>query len=157
MALGVEYWYHITYAKNLKSIGFYGLVKNLKPNWQHGGYDVHSREGIYVTTPRHISYWIERFQNLAEHNSDDIYKDKLIPIILRFTLHEKKLTPDQMANLEDRVYGAKRIPPKRIEMWTGREWRKGLTLSGLKPSDFLEKNKYGIYFKQTYPLPPEAG
>lgn len=156
MALGTQHWYHITYAKNIGGIAAKGLRRNARPNWQHGGYDIHSQQGIFVTQPRLISYWIERFENMAEHNSDNIYKDRLIPIILRFTLHEKRLTPDKMANPEDRVYGANRIPPDRIEMWTGKEWRPQITLSGMKASEFLDKDQYGYSFKYKYPLPPEA-
>jgi hypothetical protein len=154
MALGEKYWYHITYAKNMPSIAWKGLIRNARPNWSHGGYDIHSKEGIYVTIPQLISYWIEKFQNLAEHNSDNILQDKLIPIILRFKLHEEKLKPDQLGNPEDRAYQAQRIKPERIEMWTGRSWRNELTLAGIKTSDFLQKMHGDIYFKDRYPLPP---
>ena len=151
--LSTDYYYHITYAKNLASIGWNGLRRNARPNWKWV-YAEHSRTGVFVTTAKLIPYWIERFENLAEANSDDLIKDKLIPIILRFTLYERKLTPDTMANAEDKVYKSPGIPPNRIEMWTGRVWQKKLTLTTLKLSDFLWKNEHGVYFHERYPFPP---
>jgi len=147
-------WYHVTYAKNIPSIARHGLIRNARPNWNRGQYNIHSQQGIFVTTPKNVRYWVERFENLAEHNSDDIYKDGLVPIILRFsTLGDTR--EDNMLTTGDMIYERKRILPEIIEMWTGREWRKELTLTGVKVSDFLTKYKGNVYFKERYPFPPE--
>lgn len=151
-----QYYYHVTYVKNLSSIGWRGLLPNARPNWQHGGYDENSRAGLFLTDARSIKYWLHRLQEQAEQNSDNILKDRLVPIVLRVTiLRPEKLTDDRMKdNAFSKVYPYG-IRSNRVEMWTGHLWTPNLSPRELKPKDFLERDRYGVSFKGSYPYPPE--
>jgi len=151
-----QYYYHVTYVKNLSSIGWRGLRPNARPNWQHGGYDVNSRNGSFLTSARYVPHWLYRLRDLAEHNSDDILKDRLVPVILRLKVNKPaKLKGDDMADGTDSWAYPYGVPSDRIEMWTGHQWVYPLSPKALKPKDFLYRDQHGIGFRETYPFPPE--
>jgi hypothetical protein len=161
-ALSDGYYYHITYAKNLNGIATGGLRMNYRPNWQHGGYDIHSKNGLFVTSLQGVTYWLNRYEQLAEHNSDNVRKDWLIPVILRFKLHQERLKGDELADGNPGWIYDKNIRPERLELWTGYKWVGDgyISRNAINPRDFLtpERTDGEIlwYFKQKYPLPSEA-
>jgi hypothetical protein len=161
-AFSEGYYYHVTYAKNLTGIGRRGLIMNKRPNWQHGGYDVHSRNGLFVTSLQGISYWLHRYEELAEHSSDNVRKDWLIPVIIRFKLIQDRLKDDGMADGNPGWIYDKNIRPDRLEVWTGHRWIGDgyIERNAINPRDFLDPRREGgevlWFFKSKYPLPPEA-
>ncbi len=154
------HYYHVTYAKNLNGIARGGLRMNWRPNWNHGGYDKHSQQGLFVTSLRGVSEWLHKYEQLAEHNSDNIRKDWLIPVILRFKLFSERLKSDDMADGADAWVYDKNIRPERLELWNGRLWTPSIERQSINPRDFLDPQRVDgevlWYFKQTYPLPPTA-
>ena len=151
-----QYYYHVTYVKNLSSIGWRGLLPNARPNWRHGGYDANSRSGLFLTNAKYVPHWLYKLRDLAEHNSDDILKDKLVPVILRVTvLRPDRLKDDEMGDATDSWAYPHGIRSNRVEMWTGHVWTPTLSPKQLKPKDFLSRDKYGVSFLENYPFPPE--
>lgn len=149
-------YYHVTYYKNLNSISFRGLIKNRRPNFT-GHLAQNSQKGLFLAN-NNVRHWIGVLENWAEHNSDNIRKDGLIPIVLRVQAHPELTKPDDYAgNPDGAFFFSKNIRSDYIEMWNGESWTPTLDRRHVKLSKFIEKHDDGWYFVYRYPFPPEIG
>lgn len=120
-----EYGYHITYYKNLPSI----INKGLTPqggvgSLGVGGYAGHSKGNLFLTEESGISFWYNKMEDMAEHNSDNPFEDELVPIVLRFPW-PKNLTwdePGSTDSLNDAFMTSSHIDADYIELYDGSGW-----------------------------------
>lgn len=124
--------YHVTYYCNLKSIARRGLVAGHGKAIGRGNFS-HSRGRVFLTEADGILFWMERYEAFAEHDSEDVLEDGLVPVVLMFTdsvvteLVEKGRLEDDALGTRDANAPAYyvedlTITPDEILVWNGQEW-----------------------------------
>lgn len=126
-----KYVYHATHFGNLDSIISSGLTPSTGSSGFGGGYAGHSRGRIFVTEGDGVSYWFNKMENNAQHQSDFKEDEDAVewtPIALRIstkllskhTFHVDN--PGSKDSYSDSFYTSQTIPAKAIEVWDGTAW-----------------------------------
>lgn len=155
-----QIYYHVTYMKNLNGIGKRGLIKGVRSNFGDR-YDLsqHSRQGLFLAN-KEVGYWIDVYENWANHNSDNILKDGLIPVILRVrALPDLARVDDYPGNPQGAWIYSKNIRKRYLEMWTGDVWTDQIDKRFLNVKKFVKRDGYpgeGYWYDfLSYPYPPD--
>lgn len=154
-----QVYYHVTYYKNLDGISNRGLIKGARPNFT-GRMDLaqHSGKGLFLASSE-VSHWVDVLENWAEHNSDNIKKDGLIPIILRVrAFPDLAKVDDYPGNPKDAWIYPKNIRQEHLEMWDGTKWTPQISRRGINLGLFIEEEGKGddYWFSfRPYPYPPD--
>jgi len=117
------YLYHITYASRLPGIEDDGLLADQPRSIGSGAYDSHRGGRVFATEQDGVFFWYARAEEWAEHNSDDLLEDELVPVVLRFSdgfaeSEDEEGTRDARAQ----AWIVSEIPPEEIEVWDGEGW-----------------------------------
>lgn len=124
---GPDWLYHVTYFNRLENISKRGLVPNSARSIGGGAYDTHAAKGIFLSEKDGVDFWYNRAEAFAEHNSDNVYEDGFVPVVLRIDYD------GLVADLQSDEIGSKDsyreayihngpIDPGYIEVWTGNDW-----------------------------------
>lgn len=152
--------YHITYYRNLDLISDSGLdyeehggANFFKPHLQNN-----SRLGNFFTNDiNQIHNWIDTLDYQANHQSDNIFEDGLIPIILKFNINRNTHNKDQHSEYPNSYYTKKLIQPQGIQCWNGKNWIPILQWHQINLNDFVDFiDDFGEQYyelRQDYPLP----
>lgn len=119
--------YSVTWSGRLPSIAEYGLVPDAPEAIGSGGYRHHSQGRVFLTHCDGVFFWYSRYQEHAEHNSDDVLGDGMIPVVLRVwegaVEHEFHDDPHGMRDASHPAWFIEGpISPDDIEVWNGEEW-----------------------------------
>lgn len=157
--------YHVTYWRRLDSIDARGLIVGASRSIGAGGYDGHVKGKIFLSEPGGVFFWYSRAQDFAEANSDDVWKDRLVPVVLRVGVSHRVErgravldslgTGDALANAWETT---RTIPSSRLTVFNGlafvplrRFGREHAKLAVYKDSEGY------VYFRDSMPLlPPEC-
>ncbi len=118
-----EYLYHVSYYRNLDSIASSGLMP-AGNNTLSPGYASHAKGRVFMTESDGVSFWFHRCEQFAEANSDDIYDEGWVPIVLRIP-YEGELNDDDLGTQDARAnayYVNEAVEPDEIEAWNGSSW-----------------------------------
>lgn len=167
-----DYLYHVTYYSRLASISTRGLKPNQSRSIGNEVYDFHRKRRVFLTTGEGVFFWHSRAEAFAEHNSDNVIEDGLVPIVLRVlrsTIEEDNdLELDEIGTRDAAGYESwmlvnNIILPEDLEVWNGRRWVSVEDYEGsIDPEvavdvEIDEDDDEPLYsFKQESPLfPPE--
>jgi len=120
--------YHVTFLGNLDSIAQSGLQSGSGSTFG-GGYEGHSQNRLFLTEPDGVSFWMGRYEELAEYHSEDAIEDGLIPVALEVWLSDEQieqLKPDT-AGTRDAYADAYYIEGGHVDwedmsVWDGNGW-----------------------------------
>ena len=145
------YLYHATYFNRLPFIEIEGLQPFQRRSIGSEAYSGHARGRIFLTARDGVEFWTTRAEEFAEHASDDVLEDGLIPVLLRVRISDVAgLTPDDLGT-SDAFAGAwmttEAIEPDALEIWVGSSWA---------PLDYWEMMDPSIALKNMA-APGEAG
>ncbi len=154
-----DYLYHVTYFNRLPHIASQGLMPNKSRSIGSEAYTAHAKGRIFLTELAGVKYWYDKAEAFAEHNSDDIPGDAMVPVVLRIDINGiiDDLEEDVPGTTDSRVdawIAANGIEPEHIEVFSGSEW---LSMSEYHQVDIeqaLDISDDGCYFKSPNPLIP---
>lgn len=121
-------WYHVTYIRDIPGIQEKGLRPGGPLTWEI--YRARSRGHLFLSDPGSVYSWFGRKERMAEHRSDDLMEDLLVPAVLRY---HRPLTPllDELGT-EDTLGVAIQVRhtllPHDLSAWDGRRWRPLMSL-----------------------------
>jgi hypothetical protein len=122
----VETFFHTTYVLRLPGIARQGLRVGAARSLGAASYDRHASRGVFLSGYDGVSYWYQIAQAFAEHHSDDVLGDGLVPVVLRVSVDADDIEEDDVANLEsvhaDAFISRDPIDPGDIEIWDGASW-----------------------------------
>lgn len=125
---GADEWlYSVTYFNRLESIAENGLVRHASEAIGVGCNRSHSSGRVFLTHCDGVFFWYSRYQDHAEHRSDDVLEDGLIPVVLRLprvaVTHELHEDPHGVRDARHPAWFVEgEILPDEIEVWDGEEW-----------------------------------
>jgi len=119
--------YHITYYNRLENISKDGLKTGARRSIGGASYDGHSAGNLFLTDRNGIKFWYNRAEAFAEHNSDNIYEDGYVPVVLKITkpVQDDELDIDDLGSrdsLSDAYKYQGNVEPEYIELWDGSTW-----------------------------------
>lgn len=122
-----DYLYHVSYYAYIDSIMDDGLVRDRNRTFSHGSYGSHSKGKIFLTEWRGVGFWFDKYENMAQHNSDNPAEDGLIPICLRIDMQEfgGQVETDEVGTSDayyKAFYTLEDISPDVMEIWDGEKW-----------------------------------
>lgn len=121
-----RYLYHVTYHNRLPSIAEHGLHPNQPRSIGAPSLDGHARGKLFFSDDAGVHFWHSRAEQFAEHNSDNIAEDGLVPMVLRVPEHYLDAPqPDDQGSrdsLAEALTTTKPIQPRHIEYFDGRDW-----------------------------------
>ena len=133
-----DFLYHITYYNRLPSIVSSGLRPNQNRSIGGSAYTAHAQGRIFLTEKDGLSFWADRAEEFANHNSDDIVNDGLIPVVLRIDVNNiEKIELDEIGKTDAKVdawMAHHGIPARYINVWTGTNWT---TMSNYQNIDLM--------------------
>jgi hypothetical protein len=124
----LSYFYHITYYNRLPGIAARGLITGGAPSIGGAGLDSHRRDAIFLTEFDGIGFWVDRAEQWAHHNSDDLLEEGFVVVVLRVLD-----TDDLIEECEEDVIGTEdsghyaikcrtTIEPEEIQLYWDGEW-----------------------------------
>lgn len=122
-----EYLYHVTTVRRLEAISEDGLVAGRARAIGASAYDSHAKQGIFLTVGEGVFFWHARAEDHAEHGSDDLLEDGVVPVVLRVMAEDidGKLIPDEIGTGDakhDAWIASGPIEPVALEVFDGEEW-----------------------------------
>lgn len=121
-----RYLYHVTYHNRLPSIADNGLQPDQSRSIGGGGYDGHARGKLFFSDAEGTKFWHSRAEDHAEHNSDNIAEDGLVPMVLRVAEHHLGPTEVDEAggrdSLAEAVTTKQPVQPHHIQYFDGIDW-----------------------------------
>lgn len=121
-----EHLYHVTYSGRLSSIAASGLRPGQARSIGAPCHDAHAAKGVFLTAPAGAFFWHGRAEAFAEHNSDDVVADELIPVVLRVATSDsddaERDDPGSRDALAEAVIVKNAIAPDRLEVFDGSDW-----------------------------------
>jgi hypothetical protein len=117
------YLYHVTFYRNLSTIAKHGLRPDSGRGIGSAVYDANRQGAIFLTEADGINFWAERAEQWAENNSDDLYEDGLVPVLLRVASDFTDCEPDEIGSKDARseAYRCKAVDADALEVWAGTE------------------------------------
>lgn len=117
-----EYLFHVTFASALSDIADTGLRAGGGQGMgqQHGS---HTRRGVFLTDADGVSFWVGRAEQWAEHRSDDLLEDELVPVVLR-TPSDRDVERDEHGTRDANAdaWISADVPADDLEIWDGKSW-----------------------------------
>jgi hypothetical protein len=96
------YLYHLTYAGRLPSIIENGLCPGAAPAiGTDGAYRAHSSGRLFFTVGGGAYFWRGRLEAFAEHSSDNVFEDELVPVVLRVEMDDVLDDPAAVLHADD--------------------------------------------------------
>jgi hypothetical protein len=126
-----EYLYHVTYYGRLAPIAARGLRPGQPRSIGGEVYDSHRKRRVFLTEGGGVFFWHSRTEAFAEHNSDNVIEDGLVPVVLRVRRamleEDNDLELDEIGTSDSGGYESwmlvdNIILPEDIEVWNGRRW-----------------------------------
>lgn len=122
-----DWLYHVTYFNRLENISKNGLVPGAVRSIGSRAYDAHAAKGVFLTNMDGVDYWYNKAEAFAEHNSDNVYEDGLVPVVLRIDYDGlvSELETDEPGSedsRQDAYIHRGTIGPEYLEVWTGQGW-----------------------------------
>lgn len=123
-----EYLYHVTTYRRLEDIAEDGLRRGRARAIGAPSYDANAARGIFLTEAEGVFFWHARAEDHAEHGSDDLLEDGVVPIVLRVDvddLPDEELEPDEPGSHDARAdawISQGPIEPDTIEAFDGQGW-----------------------------------
>lgn len=118
------YLYHVTYAVALPDIEETGLRSAAGPGIGGAGYD--KLQGVFFTEPEGVSFWYSKAEQWAEHRSDDLLEDELVPLVIRADTDDLEILYEDTEGTRDAggatAWVTENVEPEAIEVWDGEEW-----------------------------------
>lgn len=115
--------YHVTWTGALDSIARQGLLPGVRSNFG-GGYEGHARGRTFLTSFEGLFYWYSKFQDLADHHSDNPVEDQLVPVVLAVEV-EHEVHPDPLGTrdaLAPAWFTTAPVTPDALLVWDGEDW-----------------------------------
>jgi 5-methylcytosine-specific restriction endonuclease McrA len=163
--------YHVTYFNRLENISHKGLVPGSGRSIGGAAYDVHAAQGIFLTEGDGISFWYGKAEDFAEHNSDNILEDGLVPVVLKIDYEGLKsdLQSDEPGTDDSRSEAyihTGPIEPEYLEVWDGSSWipvedywdidiEQALDKEEMEDEDGNEEEYYLFKYSNENPLMPQ--
>ena len=157
--------YHVTYWRRLDSIDTRGLVVGASRSIGSAGYDAHVKGKIFLTETDGVFFWYSRAEEFAEANSDNVWKDRLVPVVLRVAVAHRMErgrvvldllgTGDALSNAWETT---RTIPPSRLTVFNGQRFvpLRRFDREHAKLAVYKDAEGY-VYFRDSMPLlPPEC-
>lgn len=116
-----EWAYHITYARNLPAIAQDGLDPKAQTGLSAPGYLGHSKNKTFFTDYEGIAHWYWEAEQGAENQSDDVYSDAMVPVVLAFPWPQEFIE-DEASGYESAYYTQEPIDAEEIVLWDGADW-----------------------------------
>lgn len=118
---------HVTHFNRLENISKNGLTPGAARSIGGSAYDTHAAKGIFLTDFGGVDFWYNKAEAFAEHNSDNVYEDGLVPVVLRIDYDglQTDLETDEPGSTDSRqdaFIHRGPIGPEHIEVWTGSDW-----------------------------------
>jgi hypothetical protein len=116
--------YHVTYLGLLDSIAENGLRLG-KGERFGGGYTSHSIGRIFFTEADGIRVWFGKYEDMAQHSSDNPLEDGKIPVVLRVDVSGLNLTSDELGTRDatyDAYFATENVSSERISVYSGNNW-----------------------------------
>lgn len=149
-----EYLYHVSYYRSIPLIAVRGLRPGNGTGAGRGGNKGYSNGKLFSTSASGVAFWYDRMQLHAEDRSDNIYKDELVPVVIRW-MPESKYDVDEIGSEDanaEAFHTNEVISPDKLEIWNGNSW---VSIGNYKSINILDaldiENDNGItlyYFKQ---------
>lgn len=158
----VEYLYHVTTYRRLESIAEEGLRRG-HARAIGASYDAHANRGIFLTEPDGIFFWFHRAENHAEHGSDDVLEDGVVPVVLRVDIEDlpdEELQSDELGTKDahhDAWISEGPIDPEDIEVFDGEDWIPITDWEDLDPELGVEQVDQDDEDLPIYGFPKESG
>lgn len=120
--------FHVTYYGRLETIEEDGLVPGRARAIGGKAYDAHARSRVFLTEGPGIPFWFRRAIDHANHASDAVLDDVLVPVVLRVDIRKldaSRIQPDDVGTddaKEDAFFYPEAIPLDAIEVWNGEQW-----------------------------------
>lgn len=123
-----EFLYHVTTYRRLREIAERGLERGRARAIGASAYDDHARRGIFLTSAEGVFFWHSRAEDHAEHGSDDLLEDGVVPVVLR--IDERGIPDDRLEGDPIGTHDARAdawiaegpIDPEYIEVFDGDDW-----------------------------------
>lgn len=125
----VGYLYHVTTASRLPGIAAAGLRPGRSSFIGGASARKHRTRGVFLTEADGVRFWFGRAEVWAQDGSDDLYEDKLIPVVLRVPDDEDllgELDTDELGSADagaEALITSSEIDADAIEVFTPRGWR----------------------------------
>lgn len=129
MTKKISFLYHVTTYRRLESIAERGLRRGHARAIGAPALDGHAARGIFLTEPEGVFFWHARAEQHAEHGTDDLLEDGVVPIVLRVdarNLPDEELEEDEEGTRDSGGHEAwisdGPIEPEDIEAFDGERW-----------------------------------
>ncbi|MCK5345854.1 MAG: hypothetical protein KAR20_20735 [Candidatus Heimdallarchaeota archaeon] len=153
--------YHVTYANRLESISNAGLSPGNKRSIGSSAYDSNSSKGTFLSEEDGVSFWFNKSEEFAEHNSDNPLEDGMVPVVLRVDFggieDEEGLGEDEPGSVDSRSAAyiiQKSIQPEYIDVWSGTEWIPVDEYMSIDLESAFDIDGDDVYFNGNNPLKP---
>lgn len=120
--------FHVAFARDLASIAEHGLRPSGGGHggWG-GGYGAYSRGYVHLTTWEGVGFWYSKYENIAESQSDNVFEDEMVPVVLRVDPVGLLLEVDvegsrDAPGIDSALRTLQAIGPERLELWDGSDW-----------------------------------
>lgn len=116
--------YHVTYAAVLPDIEEEGLRSAAGPGIGGAGYD--KDQGVFFTERDGLFTWFSRAELWAQHRSDELLEDELVPLVLRAATEDLEILHEDTVGTRDAAgavaWVTENVEPDVLEVWDGEEW-----------------------------------
>lgn len=110
--------YHVTFLHSLDAIASKGLVPGAGQTFG-GGYAGHSRGRVFLTEWDGVRFWMDRYEQLAHHHTDNP-EEGWVPVALRIDTRGLDPQPDEAGSrdaMADAYFVEGRVPAGSIDVW----------------------------------------
>lgn len=140
-----QYIYHVTYIKNLDNIASSGLTPNAESGIGGPALAGHKAGKVFLTDAGGVSFWLNRAEQFAYHNSDNPGEDGLVPVVLRMREQaDWKLKLDDVGTDDsgsEAFSYAGSLNPDDLEAWDGTAWV-SIYSASLDPMNYVDEEGY---------------
>lgn len=116
------YLFHVTVAAALSSIAEGGLRAGAGQGLGQQ-YRGHTDRGVFFVEAEGVGFWVGRTEEWANHRSDDVFGDELVPVVLR-TLADFEVVRDELGTRDAGAgcWIGPSVKPEDLELWDGGAW-----------------------------------
>lgn len=123
-----EYLYHVTTYRRLETIADTGLLRGRARAIGAPSHDHHAAKGIFLTEAGGVFFWHSRAEDHANHGSDDVLEDEVVPVVLR--VHPDSIPDEEYEQdaegtrdaLSDAWIVQGPIDAEDIDVFDGKDW-----------------------------------
>lgn len=123
----MAYLYHVTFYASLPAIEAEGLRPGKGRGIGGAVYDTHRQGAVFLTEADGVHFWAERAEAWGQSQSDNLYEDELVPVLLRvdedyFEDFDAECVEDAIGTRDAHADAFKcttAIDPDDLELWAG--------------------------------------